>query len=76
MKEGGKMFSNRDVFFYCYSPKLFHYFIKRGFKYICSGLNESTGIKFWQFSGTTELNKALAEYRLLGSKDTVRKKDR
>lgn len=51
-----------NEFFYCYSPKLHSFLHSRGHRYICTGLNEGTLRKFWQYKRTDELHEALREW--------------
>jgi len=58
---------NRE-YYYCYSTNLFKFLrLEKGFRYICSGLNEKTLRKFWQFERTEELGEALVEYKEIGN---------
>lgn len=49
-------------FYYCYSPVLYRFLKAKGFRYICTGLNESTMRQFWQYERTADLNIALTAY--------------
>ncbi|MEV2910708.1 hypothetical protein ABNF65_19360 [Paenibacillus larvae] len=53
----------KNNYFYCYAPKLFHFLLSRGHRYICVGINENTGGKFWLFEKDAEVNRSLSEYR-------------
>lgn len=52
---------NRDYFF-CYSPKLKERLLAEGERYICVGIHEKTGKKFWLFPQTKRLGEVLAEW--------------
>ena len=54
---------NNSNFFYCYSPVLFKFLQNKGFRYICCGMAENTGKKFWQFERCEELSAALDEFK-------------
>lgn len=43
-------------FFFCYSPRLKRALEANGFRYVCVGLNENTGARFWLYVGSPELN--------------------
>lgn len=45
-----------ERFFFCYSSRLKRALESHGFHYVCVGLNERTGAKFWLYIGTDELN--------------------
>lgn len=45
-----------ERFFFCYSARLKRALDAQGFRYICVGINERTGTKFWLYWGTPELN--------------------
>lgn len=49
-------------FYYAYSPNLYRHLKSSGFRYICTGLNETTMRQFWQYERTTELSVALTSY--------------
>lgn len=49
-------------FYYAYSPNLYRHLKALGFRYICTGLNESTMRQFWQYERTQELSDALTSY--------------
>lgn len=59
---------NTSEFFYCYSTNLHDFLRRNGHRYICTGLNEHTHRKFWQYRRTDDLNRLLAEYAA-GSND-------
>lgn len=53
----------KTEYMYCYSPALFqHLRFKRGQEYICTGKHILTGVQFWQFKRTPELEAAMSEY--------------
>ncbi len=45
-----------ERFFFCYSARLKRALEANGFRYICVGINEKSGAKFWLFLGTDALN--------------------
>lgn len=49
-------------FLYCYSPSLFHFLRRKGRKYICIGVNERTGGRFWLFVKDDAVRRDLDEY--------------
>jgi hypothetical protein len=50
-------------YFYCYDINLFKFLKQQKYlNYICTGLNENTLKKFWQFERTKELDIYLNEY--------------
>ena len=51
-----------NEFYYCYSPKLNTFLQKNKQRYICTGLNENTLRKFWQYRRTGELHRLLLEW--------------
>lgn len=51
-----------NSFYYAYSPNLYRHLKALGFRYICTGLNESTMRQFWQYERTPELSIALMSY--------------
>lgn len=50
-------------FFYCYSPLLSDHLQASGLRYICVGINENTGKKFWQYARGEELDAAITEWQ-------------
>lgn len=53
---------SNNEFFYCYSTNLHDFLRKNGHRFICTGLNEHTMRKFWQYRRTADLTRLLAEY--------------
>ncbi len=53
--------TNND-FYYCYSFTQFIFLTKKEIDFICSGLNEKSNKRFWQYQKTEELQNALKEY--------------
>lgn len=51
-----------NSYYYAYSPNLYRHLKALGFRYICTGLNESTMRQFWQYERTPELSAALTKY--------------
>ena len=51
-----------NEYLYCYSPRLFSFLRERGQRYICVGINENTGGRFWLFRKTAEVRRLLDEY--------------
>lgn len=49
--------NDMERFFFCYSARLKRALDANGFRYICVGLNERTGSKFWLYAGTDALNE-------------------
>jgi hypothetical protein len=49
-------------YLYCYSPAMFHYLRSRGHRYICVGVNERTGGRFWLFAKDDAVRRTLDEY--------------
>ena len=52
-----------SAYFYCYSPRLKSALLTAGERYICVGINESTGRKFWLFPQTERLGAELIKWR-------------
>jgi hypothetical protein len=51
-------------YFYCYDINLFKFLKQtKNLNYICTGLNENTLKKFWQFERTENLDMYLHEYK-------------
>lgn len=50
-------------FFYCYSPRMSEFIQAQGLRYICVGLNENTGKRFWQYERGAELDAAISEWQ-------------
>lgn len=53
---------NTNEFFYCYSPNLHKHLRDKGIRYTCTGLNENTMRKFWQYKRDFKLNDILRKY--------------
>lgn len=51
-----------NEFLYCYSPAMFHFLRAKGLRYICVGVNERTGGRFWLFAKDDAVRRALDEY--------------
>ena len=51
-----------DKYLYCYSTTLYHFLMAGGQRYICIGVNERTGNRFYLFEKTSELRALLDEY--------------
>lgn len=51
---------NATDYFFCYSPRLKGRLLDAGLRFICVGINESTGRKFWLFEQTPKLSELLA----------------
>ncbi|CAM2952289.1 hypothetical protein PASE110613_09180 [Paenibacillus sediminis] len=51
-----------NVYLYCYSPSMFHFLRTKGIRYICVGINEKTGGRFWLFAKDDAVKRALDEY--------------
>ena len=51
-----------DKYLYCYSARMKAYLMRKGFRYICVGLNERAGSRFWLFEKTPKLGATLDEY--------------
>ena len=49
-------------FLYCYSVKMRDFLINQGHRYICVGINERSGTRFWLFEKTDEVKTTLDEY--------------
>lgn len=54
--------SKRD-FFYCYSPRMSEFIRAKGIKFICVGLNENSGKRFWQYERGAKLDAAISEWQ-------------
>jgi hypothetical protein len=52
-----------EQYFYCYSPRLKERLLAEGERFICVGLNESTGKKFWLFPQTERLGEVLTDWK-------------
>jgi len=51
-----------NAYLYCYSPGMFHFLRAKGLRYICVGINEKTGGRFWLFAKDDAVRRALDEY--------------
>lgn len=51
-----------NPFFYCYSTNLHNLLRSKEIRFVCSGLNENTMRKFYQYYRTAEFEGVLAEY--------------
>ena len=51
-----------EKYLYCYSTTLYHFLMASGQRYICVGVNERTGKRFYLFEKTSELRALLDEY--------------
>ncbi|CAH0304644.1 hypothetical protein SRABI82_04680 [Priestia megaterium] len=51
-----------NQYFYCYSPKLKARLLDGGERFICVGLHETTGKKFWLFAKTEKLAEVLTDW--------------
>lgn len=51
-----------NAYLYCYSPAMFHFLRAKGIRYICVGINEKTGGRFWLFAKDAAVRSALDEY--------------
>lgn len=51
-----------NAYLYCYSPAMFHFLRAKGLRYICVGINEKTGGRFWLFAKDDAVKRALDEY--------------
>lgn len=51
-----------NEFYYCYSLNLHKHLQANGQRYICTGLNDSTMVKFWQYRRTDKLHELLREW--------------
>ncbi|OMD12020.1 hypothetical protein BJP50_25265 [Paenibacillus odorifer] len=49
-------------YLYCYSPAMFHFLRTAGHRYICVGLNEKTGGRFWLFAKDDAVKRTLDAY--------------
>lgn len=54
-----------NAYLYCYSPAMFHFLRAKGIRYICVGINEKTGGRFWLFAKDTAVRSALDEYAVI-----------
>lgn len=52
-----------NEFFYCYSPALNRHLTTEGLRYICVGINENSGKKFWQYARGAELDAAITKWQ-------------
>lgn len=52
-----------NEFFYCYSPALNRHLTTEGLRYICVGINENSGKKFWQYARGEELDEAITKWQ-------------
>lgn len=52
----------RDDLLFVYSATLFHFLKANGQRYICTGLHEKSGNKFWLFEKTDGVKSLLDEY--------------
>lgn len=50
-------------YFYCYSPRLKSRLLDEGERFICVGINEKSGRKFWLFKNSEKLNGVLDAWR-------------
>lgn len=51
-----------DEYLFCYSPPMLHFLRAKGHRYICVGVNERTGGRFWLFAKNETLRQSLDEY--------------
>jgi hypothetical protein len=49
-------------YFYCYSAKLKQQLLNGGARFICVGVNENTGRKFWLFEKNPLVQAVLTEW--------------
>lgn len=54
-------------FLYCYSVKMRDFLTNKGHRYICVGLNERAGTRFWLFEKTDDVKASLDEYDALNN---------
>ena len=52
-------------FLYCYSVKMRDFLLERGHRYICVGINERAGTRFWLFEKTDGVKSSLDVYDTL-----------
>lgn len=53
----------KEKYFFCYSSNLVRFFALKNVEYICKGLNEQNGKRFWLYERTENLEDALEKYR-------------
>ncbi|WP_161601334.1 DUF5659 domain-containing protein [Paenibacillus luteus] len=51
-----------NAYLYCYSPTMFHFLRAKGIRYICVGVNERSGGRFWLFEKSEEVKSTLDDY--------------
>lgn len=52
-------------YLYCYSVKMRDFLLERGHRYICVGINERAGTRFWLFEKTDGVKSSLDVYDTL-----------
>lgn len=57
------MTTTNNGYFFCYSPRLKQRLLDVGERFICVGINEKTGRKFWLFPQTNAIGDAVAEHK-------------
>jgi len=51
-----------DRFYYCYSPYLKKYLMKKGFSYITTGRNTNSDSHFWLYEHSPRFDELLSQY--------------
>ncbi len=51
-----------NAYLFCYSPAMFRFLVSAGHRYICVGVNERTGGRFWLFEKSDAVRRSLDEY--------------
>lgn len=58
--------TRKDLFF-CFDPRLSNFLYSKGIRFILEAYHNSTGKKFFLYSRTIELSKAIEEYNTMKS---------
>ncbi|TCM89614.1 hypothetical protein EV294_11279 [Paenibacillus sp. BK033] len=54
-----------NAYLFCYSPAMFQFLRARGHRYICVGINERTGGRFWLYAKDDGLKRSLDDYTIV-----------
>lgn len=52
----------KEKYYFCYSHNLSSFLRIKGLKYICKGINEQNGKKFWLYEQSSALSDGLRKY--------------
>ena len=57
-----------NVYYYCYSTRLYHFLSSLKFRYVSDGVNKSTNKKYWVYQKSPDLDSAIADYNSIKHK--------